>query len=48
MPPSSLILEPYQFSQEQKRIIKDLSGKMLITGDLITNVPQVDSFSMSV
>ena len=41
MPPSLLLLEPYQFSQEQKRIIKDLRGKMLHTGNLVTRVPQV-------
>ena len=41
MPPSLLILEPYQFSQEQKRIIKDLTGKLVYTGNLVARVPEV-------
>ena len=41
MPPSLLSLEPYQFSQEQKKIITDLRGKMLYTGSLVTSVPEV-------
>lgn len=41
MSPVLLLLEPYQFSQEQKRIVRDLSGKMIHTANLFCLVPQV-------
>ena len=41
MPPSYLVLDPYQFSEELKRIVKDLRGKMIITSCFVTKVPEV-------
>ena len=41
MPPSFLSFEPYMYSQQQKRILKDLSHMMLHSGNLVTSVPQV-------
>lgn len=41
MPSSYLVLEPYQFSDELKRIVKDLTGKMVVTSSYVTKVPQV-------
>ncbi len=41
MASSVLVLEPYQFSEEQKRIIKDLRNKMIHSGNLIVTVPRV-------
>ena len=41
MPPSYLVLDPYQFSEELKRIIKDLRGKMIVTSCFVIKVPKV-------
>ena len=41
MPPSYLVLDPYQFSEELKRIVKDLRGKMMATSCLVSRIPEV-------
>ena len=41
MPPSYLVLDPYQFSEELKRIVKDLRGKMLATSCFVSRIPEV-------
>ena len=41
MPASYLVLDPYQFSEELKRIVKDLRGKMVVTSCFVTKVPEV-------
>ena len=41
MPPSFLSFEPYMYSQQQKRMLKDLSHMMLLSGNLVTSVPKV-------
>ena len=41
MPPSYLVLEPYQFSEELKRIVKDLRGKMIATCSFVNKVQEV-------
>ena len=41
MPPSFLVLDPYQFSEELKRIVKDLRGKMIVTSCFVVKVPEV-------
>ena len=41
MPTSYLVLDPYQFSEELKRIVKDLRGKMVTTSCLVTKIPEV-------
>lgn len=41
MPASYLVLEPYAFSQEGRTIVRNLTGRMLYSGSLVTNLPQV-------
>ncbi len=41
MDPFLLVLEPYQFSEKERRIIKDLRHVMVHSGNLVTSVPQV-------
>ena len=47
MPPSFLILEPYTFSQELRMILKNLTGRMVHSGSLITNIPKVTNIIQS-
>lgn len=42
MPASYLVLDPYQFSEELKRIVKDLRGKMVVTSCFVTKIPEVN------
>ena len=39
-PVSHLVLEPYWFSNEMRKIIKDPTGKMLHSNTLVTRVPK--------
>ena len=41
IPVSFLVLEPYTFSQEGRSIVRNLAGKMLHGGNLVTSVPKV-------
>ncbi len=41
MATSYLVLEPYTFSQEGRTIVRNLAGRLLHSGGLVTNVPQV-------
>lgn len=45
MTPSYLVLEPYQFSEELKRIVKDLRGKMIATCSFVNKVQEVNLYS---
>lgn len=41
IPVSFLVLEPYTFSQEGRSIVRNLSGWMLHSDNLVTSVPKV-------
>ena len=41
MAASYLVLDPYQFSEELKRIVKDLRGKMVVTSCFVVKIPEV-------
>lgn len=41
---SFLVLEPYTFSQEGRTIVRNLSGRMLYSGSLLTAIPKVSGW----
>ena len=43
MSASFLVLEPYTFSQEGRTIVRNLTGRMLHSGSLVTSVPRVSA-----
>ena len=40
-PVSLLVLEPYSFSDESRTIVRNLSGSMLHSGNMVASVPKV-------